>query len=565
MRRDGASALAREGRWLIAVVGLGALVFGGLPVARLLAAALFRGDALDLGGLTTLATPSALLALRHSLETSVLSSLGAVTLGGSAALALGLLRLPGRRSFSFLFVLSMMVAPQVTALAFLSATGPSSPILATFGLAPPPGTPNALRSAGGIIALMALHHAPLAFVTITAGLKRIPLEVAEAAEVEGADRWTLLGAVVLPLLRGHLVAASLVTFVAALGNFGIPALLGTSVGYFTLPTLIYRRLSSLGPTVIGDIAALSVPLVALSIAALIGARALTGAETRLAPERNVIGLWPAGRWTAPLVALFAAVIVLSLVVPLASLATAALVPTYGVPLGLTTLTLDNFVEVIGRQAVTGRAFRNSALLSAAAATLTSLAALAVAFCLTRQMPKLRGLVEGLFELNYAIPGILVAVVTILMLLPPLPVLRISLYGTPFIILFAYLARFFAVALTPLLVALGGMDSSIEEAAALCGAGFLRRLVSILAPAVAPAMLAGGLLVFLLAFNELTVSALLWSNGSETIGVVTYSLEEAGFTSTAAALALLAVAVVALAMLALDRMARHLPSGALPWR
>ena len=35
-----------------------------------------------------------------------------------------------------------------------------------------------------------------------------------------------------------------------------------------------------------------------------------------------------------------------------------------------------------------------------------------------------------------------------------------------------------------------------------------------------------MLVFLMAFNELTVSALLWSSGAETVGVVLFSLEQA---------------------------------------
>ena len=39
-----------------------------------------------------------------------------------------------------------------------------------------------------------------------------------------------------------------------------------------------------------------------------------------------------------------------------------------------------------------------------------------------------------------------------------------------------------------------------------------------------------LLVFLTALTELTVSSLLWSSGSETIGVVIFSYEQAGFST-----------------------------------
>jgi iron(III) transport system permease protein len=77
-------------------------------------------------------------------------------------------------------------------------------------------------------------------------------------------------------------------------------------------------------------------------------------------------------------------------------------------------------------------------------------------------------------------------------------------------------------------------------------------------------MAGGLMAFLLAFSELTVSALLWSAGTETIGVVLYNLEEAGLASQASAVAVVIVAVVTVAMLALDALGRYLPAGTLPW-
>ena len=131
----------------------------------------------------------------------------------------------------------MLMAPQVVALAFVSASGPSSPLLLALGLAPAPGTPNPLLGAGGISLILGLHLAPLAFVILRTGLRQLPRELIEAAALDGASRVGVLRHVVLPLLRGHIAAAGLLAFVAALGNFGIPALLGLPVNYLTLPTL----------------------------------------------------------------------------------------------------------------------------------------------------------------------------------------------------------------------------------------------------------------------------------------------------------------------------------------
>jgi iron(III) transport system permease protein len=147
-----------------------------------------------------------------------------------------------------------------------------------------------------------------------------------------------------------------------------------------------------------------------------------------------------------------------------------------------------------------------------------------------------------------------AIACILLFLRPLPILGVSLYGTPFIILFAYLARFLPMALKAPAAAVAQIPPDQEEAARICGARFGRRLRTIVLPAIAPAAAAGGLLVFLTAFNELTVSALLWSAGTETVGVALFSLEEAGLASEAAAVAVTATALVAAVMLLLDRLA-----------
>jgi len=114
---------------------------------------------------------------------------------------------------------------------------------------------------------------------------------------------------------------------------------------------------------------------------------------------------------------------------------------------------------------------------------------------------------------------------------------------------------------------GGLIALYFGADWLVGAatGFARRLVTILAPLLAPAAAAGAILVFLTALNELTVSALLWSSGRETLGVIVYSLAEGGDTPLAAAVAVIAIGVVLALMVAADLAARRLPPGVLPWR
>ena len=559
--RGSGRPVPRADRWLLAVTAaaLGLLVI--LPIGRLALAAVLGPDAWQAATGRTV-----LLALRNSLESGVGSSLLATLIGTTAALATGLTDARGGRRFGFLFVLSMMIAPQVAALGYITAFGPSSSLLQTLGLAPPPGTPHPLRGPGGIIAVLALHHAPLAYVTVRAGLARIPRELADAAAVDGAGRAAVLVRVLLPLLRGHLVAGLLLCFVAAVGNFGVPALLGAGANYPTLPTLIYRRLTGFGPGVIADMAAMSAWLLVLTgIGLALARRFLGGPAAALEDGRPLAGLWPLGRGRVAVETGLAGLLVVSFAIPVLALTAAALAPTYGVPLTSATVTLDNFVEVLVRQPATIRALGNSALFTTAAALLCCALALPCAYALTRIAPNWRVLAEALFEWPYAIPGIVLAVALILLFLRPLPILGISLYGTAAIIVLAYVARFFALVLKPTLAAFDQLDRSVEEAAQLCGAGRLATLRHVVLPAVAPSLASGAILAVLIAFNELTVSALLWSGRTQTLGVVMFGLEEAGLTSQAAAVSLVGLAVAAAAMLAADRLHPLLPDGTLPWR
>ncbi|MBL4557249.1 MAG: ABC transporter permease subunit [Rhodobacteraceae bacterium] len=109
-------------------------------------------------------------------------------------------------------------------------------------------------------ALLTLQHMPLVLLVVLAALRALPREMAEAARLAGAGPARLLARVILPLIGPSLVAAFALAFVSALGNFGIQALLGIPARYTTLPVLIWQRLASFGPSVLADVAVISVLL-----------------------------------------------------------------------------------------------------------------------------------------------------------------------------------------------------------------------------------------------------------------------------------------------------------------
>ncbi|TBW40845.1 iron ABC transporter permease [Siculibacillus lacustris] len=560
---SGLSALGGRGVVTVLVCGVVAILALS-PLLRLAFAALAPGGELDLGLFAArIARPATLRATIHTVDTAFFGALVSLILGVPFAVAVSTTDLPGRRALSFFLILPLMIAPQVTALAWLHLFGPSSTLLAMVGLAPPIGTINPMLGHDGIVLLYGVQHAPIVFVTVRAGLAGVPRDLVEAARACGARPLRALRTVALPVVRPHLVAAFALAFVSGVGNFGIPALLGLPVAYLTLTTLIYQKISSFGPEVLPEVAALSM---VIAVAAVLG-----GVLQSLALERRTHRLrsgqpacLPLGRFRVAAAIVAWVVIGLTLFLPALALLATSLIPAFGVPLTPSTVTLANFVEVLTRQASTMRAFSNSLLLSGAAAVLLAAFAVPLGWVLDQASPRRRALVRHAVDLPYAIPGIVLAIACILLFLKPLPLIG-SLYATPWIILVAYLMRFLALAAKPVATAIAQIPRDLDEAAAACGARPLRRLASITAPLCAASAVAGAILVFMSAFNELTVSALLWSSGRETVGVVLFSLEEAGLGTQAAAIAVTALVVVVALLLGVDRLGRRLPAGVLPWR
>ncbi len=508
-------------------------------------------------------------ALWNSLDSAAVSATLALVLGAGLALLVGLTDLRGKAVFTFLILIPMMIPPHVTAISWTQALGPSSPLLGAIGLAPPPGAPHPLYGRGGVIALLAVQHMPLVFLVVLAALRALPREMAEAARVSGAGTTRLMTRIILPLLMPSLLAAYALAFVSALGNFGIPALLGIPGRYTTLPVLIWQRLSSFGPSMLADVAVLSA-LMALVAVAVVLAQTWLAARSRAAligPPQPPMQLH-LGRVRPLVEGAVVALVLILLALPIAALVGTALVPTYGVRLSLQTLTLANFEQVLLRQSVTARAFANSTLAAGIAAGV--LAGLGAALARVTAGP--RGLqrrigraLAMLAETAYAIPGIVISIAFILTFLRPLPLLGLSVYNTLWIIVLAYLAAFFAVALKPVSAACLQLDPALDEAARVAGAHWGLRMRRIFLPLVAPAAASGGMLVFLTAYNEITVSALLWSSGTETIGTVIFNYENGGYTTLAAAMATVTVAATVALMGLLDLLGRKLPPGVVPWR
>lgn len=478
----------------------------------------------------------------NSFVSATLSALGAIVIGTALALLFERTDLPGRRVLRLVALSPLLVPPFVGAIAWVGIAGPTSPMNIWWrGLT---GEPLwSIYGGDGVVFLLTVHSYPIALLIVTAAIKRIPADLEQAARISGASAIRALGTVTLPLVRPALLAAFTLIAVSNLADFGIPSIIGTPERFVTLSTLVYRYLQSgTVESPLEVVATIGVVLLAIALLALVAEVLISRRRVELdasssPPQRLPLGV------ARPVVAVVAWGFVLALtLLPLVALLTQSLLPAPGVPLTLENLTLDNIVRAVTAKG-TLAAIGNSVMLAGLAGVICVVLGLAVGALATRTKARDNGALSAVALLPQAIPGLVIAVAW-LVIAP-----RIGLFNTPWLILAAYVTSFVALVVQSVGAPLRATPLAAEEAARISGAGRLRALVDISCRMAIPAALAGGVLVVLTAVRELTLSVLLLSPGSQTLGVAIFNLQQAGAYNAASALALL-VTIVGLAGLGL---------------
>lgn len=203
-------------------------------------------------------------ALILSLLCSTVAAVCAVVLALPLAWVLSDPNLPGRGLIRGICALGLVLPPVVSGVALLAAFGPQGfvgkPLYDWFGFQ------LTFRTSGAIVAQTFVAF-PLVVLTLEAAFRSVDARMVAAAESFGAGPWLQLRAVVLPAVGPSILAAALLGWARALGEFGATVtfagnLPGTTQ---TLPLAVYQLQDS-DP---GAAAMVSLLLVAIALATLI--------------------------------------------------------------------------------------------------------------------------------------------------------------------------------------------------------------------------------------------------------------------------------------------------------
>lgn len=105
-----------------------------------------------------------------------------------------------------------------------------------------------------------------------------------------------------------------------------------------------------------------------------------------------------------------------------------------------------------------------------------------------------------------------------------------------VMVIAYMIKYMLMGMRTVVSAFSQISPSLEEAAQISGSGWLRRLKDVVLPLIVPSVVAGWFLIFMPCFYELTMSNLLYSNNTKTLGVELFTYQTYHSQQTASALA-----------------------------
>jgi len=476
----------------------------------------------------------------NSLVSATTSALAAVVLGAGFAVLFERTDLRHRRTLRLVALTPLLMPPFVGAIAWLGVAGPSSPLNVWWRQMF--GAPLwSIYGADGVIMLLTVHSYPLAMLVVSAALRRIPSDLEQAARISGAAPARTVFSVTVPLLRPALLSSFLLIAVGNLADFGIPSIIGLPERYVTLATLVYRYLQSgIVEEPLAVVATIGVVILILAAVALLLISLIGRRGWELDASSSPVQLLPLGRARTPVGAAIWALVLGITLLPLLALLSQTLLKAPGLALTIENLTLDNFgAALTSATALAGAA--NSVMLAGLAALACGVLGLGIGVLTTRTSARaVRGM-NSVAMLPQAVPGIVIAVAWLI--LAP----RIGLFNTPWLILAAYITSFTALVVQSVTAPLASTPRSAEEAARVSGAGRLRALIDISTRMALPAAISGAVVVAATAVRELTLSVLLLSPGSQTLGVAIFNFQQAGAFHTAAAWSLI-VAVFGIALI-----------------
>jgi molybdate transport system permease protein len=217
----------------------------------------------------TVVSSRTLFAIKLSLTAATIATMLSVFLAVPAAYALSRFEFPGRQFIDTLIELPMVVSPAALgAMLLIFFNTPAGGAVQDHGI-------QFVFTFYGIILAQLISTLGIAVRLVKAALDEIPSRYESVARILGASSWKAFYTVTLPLARQGIVAAFVLTWAKAVGEFGATIMIAGTMAMRTetLPIAIFLRIGS--ADIEGAVALIFI-LLSIGISVLYGVRMMTG-------------------------------------------------------------------------------------------------------------------------------------------------------------------------------------------------------------------------------------------------------------------------------------------------
>ncbi|WP_245416116.1 iron ABC transporter permease [Microvirga sp. 17 mud 1-3] len=415
-----------------------------------------------------------------------------------------------------------------------------------------------------ITIVLALHYTPFIILLFGSALRRFDSQLEDSARILGARQYQVAWRIILPLMRPALLSAMVLIFAKCLGEFGVPYVLGLPVKFEVLSTSLFRSISSRQSGVAAVLAG-AIMLIGI-VTLLIDARLVKEARrfVTVGSKGTMNRLTRLGRLRI-LATLFAAtVFMLSVGLPLLTLFLSTIMEVPG------RFAFDNFTlnYWIGRD-LDSVALRTGILLSpdlwraawntlwivGLASVTSGLLGLLVGYVAVRTpFRPLATFLRQVTFLPYLVPGIAFATAYLSLFAVqrgPVP----ALYGTSAILMLALMADQMPYASRAGVSAMMQLGKDPEEAAQVAGAGWFRRMLSIVIPIQKGSLVTGILLPFISGIKGLSLFVVLAVPSTDVLTTFSMRLVDYHYTQAANAVVLIVAGIAYAGTLAAQKLTR----------
>lgn len=546
-------------KWVIILaIVLFMVVFQVFPILYLVVKAFFPDGGFSLATFERLYTYKMNWgALTNTLIAAFATMVLGTLLAFPLAWLVGRTNLHGKKFFRSLFVLTYMVPPYVGAMAWLRLlnknVGTINILLrALFNLDTNAGPLN-IYTLTGMVWVLTTFYYPYAFITLSRAMEKMDPSLEEAARVSGASPLKTVFTITLPMMTPSLIAGALLVFVCAMSCYGIPSIIGAPGKVHTVTTRIVEYMG-LGAEGITDATGLAVFLMLLAIIILYISDVVIAKKQYItvsgkSTRPNIVDL---GKWRVPLtilVSLFAFIVIL---VPFATIIATSFKKNLGKTLfEAGNFTTNHWTKIFTRTDIL-ESLKNSIVFGVLTATIGILIACTMAYLLQRTRVKGRKIPDFLITLGSGTPSVVIALGLIMTMTGKF---GINLGNTATIMVIAYLIKYLMMGMRTVVSAMSQIHVSLEESSQISGASWLGTMRRITIPLIFPSIAAGWFLIFIPSFYELSMTALLYSKDTKTIGFQLYEYWTYTSQQQASALAVGILLVIILLNFVLNKLTK----------